>query len=542
MPHVMPSTAVVFTIVSLVLAIALPARASEQDALAISANIQQLHMPHGTIIDPMFLSGNPQDSGYNTIDRYTHGGDSAIWTGHYLAAEAFRFQVTGEPQAFDNLWTALRGIRALVDVTGSNLLARCLVPVAWEENVNKRGIITEEHENGIYTSTIGGQAYYWVGNTTRDQYAGVFFGLGVAYDMVNNAEVRSFIQQDVTRLLDFLLQNDWAVRMPGGEISTVFIGRPDQQLSFLEVGRRVNPARFDSLYQSYRSTYATLVIAPISVEVSDPYNAYFKFNLDSITLYNLIRLEGNSYYRWWYENAYDVLRHTTDDHRNAHFNMIDRGLTGPNSSRDAETRALLDAWLLRPRRDYAVDWGGTYAACGENRACQPIPVADRVRTDFLWQRSPFQLYGGGEGKIETAGIDYILPYWMARYYGVVDFTPGAKLTLTLNQATFQKGEQLILNAAVTPGPSPVDVYIALQLPGCTAPACFFFWQGGLNFTMTPQPLLRNWLISPFNGPIFSYTFGGTELVGSYVWLGAFTVPGTLNLLGEITQAPCTFGP
>jgi hypothetical protein len=28
------------------------------------------------------------------------------------------------------------------------------------------------------------------------------------------------------------------------------------------------------------------------------------------------------------------------------------------------------------------------------------------------------LYGGGVGQIETAGIDYILPYWMARLYGL----------------------------------------------------------------------------------------------------------------------------
>ena len=31
----------------------------------------------------------------------------------------------------------------------------------------------------------------------------------------------------------------------------------------------------------------------------------------------------------------------------------------------------------------------------------------------------FQLDGGGSGLIEGAGIDYILPYWMARYYNVV---------------------------------------------------------------------------------------------------------------------------
>jgi hypothetical protein len=42
-----------------------------------------------------------------------------------------------------------------------------------------------------------------------------------------------------------------------------------------------------------------------------------------------------------------------------------------------------------------------------------------VRTDFLWQRSPFQLSSGGDGYVEGAGIDYLLPYWMGRYFGVV---------------------------------------------------------------------------------------------------------------------------
>jgi hypothetical protein len=41
-----------------------------------------------------------------------------------------------------------------------------------------------------------------------------------------------------------------------------------------------------------------------------------------------------------------------------------------------------------------------------------------VNTDFLWQRSPFLLYGGGFGTIETAAIDYILSYWMARSFGL----------------------------------------------------------------------------------------------------------------------------
>jgi len=38
---------------------------------------------------------------------------------------------------------------------------------------------------------------------------------------------------------------------------------------------------------------------------------------------------------------------------------------------------------------------------------------------LLWQRTPFLLVGQGAGTIETAGIDYILPYWMGRYYGTI---------------------------------------------------------------------------------------------------------------------------
>ncbi len=45
--------------------------------------------PYGTVLDPIFAG-----PASNQIVGYTRCGDSAIWTGHYLAAEAFRYQVT----------------------------------------------------------------------------------------------------------------------------------------------------------------------------------------------------------------------------------------------------------------------------------------------------------------------------------------------------------------------------------------------------------------------------------------------------------------
>src|SRR5262249_29901256 len=127
----------------------------------------------------------------------------------------------------------------------------------------------------------------------------------------------------------------------------------------------------------------------------------------------------NSRYRQTYLNAYAMLRTTTEHHGNAYFNMIDRTLKGEDANRDAETVKLLESWLERPRRDLWIDLRDKYPSCGApDRACNPIPVAERVNTDFLWQRSPFLLFGGGLGTIETAGIDYLLPYWMARKYGL----------------------------------------------------------------------------------------------------------------------------
>lgn len=393
---------------------------TESEALAISANIQRLHLPHGTIVDPIFASGDPADPGYSEIVAYGRAGDAAIWTGHYLAAEAFRWKVTGDAEALANAKGALAGIRGLVEVTGNDLLARFALPVTspWVASVTAE----EGAKHGRHEGTIGGVPHYWFDNTSRDQYSGVFFGLGVAYDKIDDAGVRAEIRDVVTRMLDYLLRNGWSVRRPDGTFSTTFLQRPDQQLSFLQVGRHVNPRRYGLLYLAHRAVLGASVRGPIETECKDTHGSYFKFNLDHINLYNLVRLESAaSPYRILYLDAFATLRGAacTGTHPNAHFEAIERGLTG-NAALDAGIAGHLADWLERPRRDYFVDHRGNpdYPPCGEDRSCIPIAVEEQVNTDFLWQRSPNLLYGGGEGRVETAAIDYILPYWMARFHGV----------------------------------------------------------------------------------------------------------------------------
>jgi uncharacterized protein (TIGR03437 family) len=368
-------------------------QASEADALTISANIQAIHLPFGTILDPIYASASTSQ-----IVGYTRCGDSALWTGAYLAAEAFRYNVTQSPDALNNVKTALAGLKALADVTGDNRLARCMV---LSDSPFAAGIESEESSNTIHQNP----PWIWVDNTSRDQVVGAFFGLGVAYDLVNDPTVKSGISDLATRLLGFVANHVWS---PNDDISNTFLVRPEELQMLLQVTQHVNAANTIS---------GPLAEPPVNVGVLvdvQSNDSYFKFNLDLMTFYNLVRLQDNSDNR----GAYQVVRNYTAGHQNAFFDIVDRGLNGPNAARDLETMGLLNEWLQRPRRDEAVNLNGVVPICG-SQTCQPAPVALRPPDEFLWEESPFQSTGGGAGLIEIAGIDYILPYWMARYYGVL---------------------------------------------------------------------------------------------------------------------------
>jgi uncharacterized protein (TIGR03437 family) len=234
---------------------------------------------------------------------------------------------------------------------------------------------------------------------------GAFFGLSVAYDLVNDATVKSGISDLATRLLGYVANHLWS---PNDDISNTFLLRPEELQMMLIVVHHVNPATTIS------GPFITLPLnTGVLVDVQST-SSYFKFNLDFMTFYNLVRLQDNSDNR----GAYQTARNYTAAQQNAFFDMVDRGLNGPNPARDAETITLLNTWLQRSRRDLPVNLTGVVPVCG-SQTCQPTPVVLRPPDDFLWQETPFQLSGGGDGRVETAGIDYILPYWMARYYGLV---------------------------------------------------------------------------------------------------------------------------
>ena len=70
---------------------------------------------------------------------------------------------------------------------------------------------------------------------------------------------------------------------------------------------------------------------------------------------------------------------------------------------DVEIARPRQLYLGSPRRDF-------------------VPIDRRPATDFLWQRSPFRLRTfslSADGSSQDPGVDFVLPYWLARYSGAI---------------------------------------------------------------------------------------------------------------------------
>ncbi len=90
-----------------------------------------------------------------------------------------------------------------------------------------------------------------------------------------------------------------------------------------------------------------------------------------------------------------------------------------------------------------------------------------------------------------------------------------------------------------PGASTADAYVSVRTPGGAG----IFLQLGGGFAVAPTPMVSNWTVAPFNGQIFSHTFGGGEPWGIYTVTGFFTAPGAFTATGpEICPENFTFTP
>lgn len=376
-------------------------------ALALEDGIAS-HLPWGAVLSKDCVVRRDPKAAPCGEHTWTGEEDSAIWTGHYLAAESFRY-ASGDTAALDRVSQALAGIERLFWVTGDaavsggsrspvqralGVLARTAIPLPVRgDNIElsdgplgKRDCYYERPEGGWL---VGGTRYatlrevpktewasaqrvgrVWQGwgcaenhPVSRDQYIGIFYGLAIAYRLVPDAAIQARIRPLVRDALDFL--RDWNVRLaPSDRIvpTSGFMGDFAKQLALLRVGATVLGGQYAERYRQVAPA-SSMVWIPTWFSSVDPVLQYYKFNLSHAALSVALLYEDDPAIRAGYAQAHALMWRAVRHHRNAYFQLL-RVLAQPAGQRAAflqtktpwldpsmtvgeEIRSVLHEWIQR---------------------------------------------------------------------------------------------------------------------------------------------------------------------------------------------------
>jgi hypothetical protein len=117
-------------------------------------NTRNLH--HNTTVDVVYDSFN-----LDKIVVYANDKNSAIWSGHYLAAMCHKYNVTADASDLAVIRNLVAGFDRGTKVSGSSYLVRWSCP--------KSDPLCEKSARGVkYNGTEEWSDWIWVGHTSRD--------------------------------------------------------------------------------------------------------------------------------------------------------------------------------------------------------------------------------------------------------------------------------------------------------------------------------------------------------------------------------------
>jgi hypothetical protein len=374
-----------------------------------------------------------QVAGDLATSRSMSSDNDGLWTAMYVAAECFRYRVTGEPDARANARHGMDALIRLEAITGiPGFPARSIIKVG--DDV--------QPQDGEWHDTAD-RLWRWKGDTSSDEIVGHYFVYPIYYDLVADAAERRPLAGVIERITNHILDNGYELRGPGGKRTRWGFWGPaaiwadaDETglralhiLSHLRVAQHMtsNPqyrARYEAAYQELVTaqkyhwlTRNQKVMVPGHINHSDDELAFLSY-------YPLLQYETDPALREVYKESLDRSWQIERPERNPLWNVIYASGTG--------AAAFDQEQSVRTLREIPMDlieWSVT----NSTRLDVPAdPLTDRFERhqalivlpyDELpmskWNGNPYNLDGGKGGRSEDDGAYFLLPYWMGRYHKVL---------------------------------------------------------------------------------------------------------------------------
>jgi hypothetical protein len=369
-----------------------------------------------------------------STNQMVSSDNDGLWTAVYVAAECFRYKVTGEADARENARRGMRAILRLEAITGiPGFPARSFIKVGQDLQPG----------DGEWHDTPD-KAWRWKGDTSSDEIVGHFFVYPLYHDLVADEAEKPAIRAAIDRITNHILDHDFQLRDVDGKRTTwgwwgpdLIWEDPDETglralhiLSHLRVAihmtgdekhRAKYQAAYDDLVKTHRYHLLTRnqkVMVPGLINHSDDQLAFLSY-------YPLLRYEKDPALVNVYRQSLDRSWRIERPERNPLWNLIYAAGTGAREFDRAES--------LRTLREIPIDVV-EWTVRNSHRLDVPMdPLQDRFRRpqalivlpyDELpmskWNGNPYNLDGGNGGGAEDDGAYFLLPYWMGRYHKLID--------------------------------------------------------------------------------------------------------------------------
>jgi hypothetical protein len=455
----------------------LAGKAAAYDARAVALH---LHPKMPWVLDAMLTAGvDPKNARAADVAAWWSGENDGLWSGLYLASQAFRYGATHDPAALATLDLLLDGETTRMRITGvSGLFVRQLIPpgvagLACPSDPARYVPSPDKRSNRWVRIGAGGCAevadgvtmtfsatthcgldafagWCFLDNVSQDEYVGHLFGLGAVAKLVDDAEVRGkavgLLREIAAHLIAHQLEFvDWD-------------GRPTTWGKIHPDAGGDTPGYLAVMAMSFFATFAKATGDPGSTAQYDHIAAEYPSDLNQIDIWSgpsgctsnwndLSMLAANFHQLLWYEHdpARRPALESAFDRELMRANQPRAGLAEKNAWFDfqwAAQKALGEgsdgpAWaavedgVCQLKQFPASNEGAPHDttalapdACadrnGESLAAAPFDTADRCPATFLWWQNPYQRWACGDPReLVRQPTGYLLPYWMGRYYGFI---------------------------------------------------------------------------------------------------------------------------
>lgn len=386
--------------------------------------IRLRHVRHGMTSDSILT--RPGDTSSN---RTVSSDNDGLWTALYVAAECFRYKVTGEAEARQFARQGMDALIRLEEITGHpGFPARSFIRKG--EDI--------QPTDGEWHDTPDG-LWRWKGDTSSDEIAGHYFVYPIYYDLVADETEKVKLRAVISRITDHILDHNYQLVDLDGKRTLWGWWGPDaiwddatetglralHLLAHLRVAiHMTGNARYQKAYDELITRHKYHLLTR-NQKINYPgYVNHSDDELAFISYYPLLQYEKDPQLRVAYLDSLDRAWQVERPERIPLWNFIYAASSNkPDYDRAESLRTLreipLDQIEWKVTNSHRADIPRDLLADRFGRAQALVALPYDELPMSKWNGNPYRLDGGSDGRREDDGAYFLLPYWMGRYHKLI---------------------------------------------------------------------------------------------------------------------------